>query len=100
WCSACSGLDVLDRHRPLSAMLVPSFAELIVAHERFATTDLSSLQQVSVGSAPIARWTLLARLERLRQATVSNSFGMSEAGPAFIVMPKDEMQKRIGSVGK
>jgi acyl-CoA synthetase (AMP-forming)/AMP-acid ligase II len=25
---------------------------------------------------------------------------MSEAGPAYIVMPKDEMQRRIGSVGK
>jgi acyl-CoA synthetase (AMP-forming)/AMP-acid ligase II len=93
-------LDHVERHRPVSAMLVPSFAELIVAHERFATTDLSSLQQVSVGSAPIAPATLLTLIERLPQATVSNSFGMSEAGPAFIVMPKDEMQKRIGSVGK
>jgi acyl-CoA synthetase (AMP-forming)/AMP-acid ligase II len=93
-------LDHVERSRPTNAMLVPSFAELIVAHERFATADLSSLLQVSVGSAPIAPATLLTLIERLPQATVSNSFGMSEAGPAFIVMPKDEMQKRIGSVGK
>jgi acyl-CoA synthetase (AMP-forming)/AMP-acid ligase II len=38
--------------------------------------------------------------QRLPDATVSNSYGMTEAGPAFIVMPKDEVTKRIGSVGK
>ena len=38
--------------------------------------------------------------ERLPDATVSNSYGMTEAGPAYIVMPKEEVTKRIGSVGK
>jgi acyl-CoA synthetase (AMP-forming)/AMP-acid ligase II len=33
-------------------------------------------------------------------ATVGNSYGMSEAGPAYIVMPKEEITKRVGSVGK
>jgi acyl-CoA synthetase (AMP-forming)/AMP-acid ligase II len=93
-------LDYVETLRPTNCMLVPAFAELIVAHERFAVADLSSLQQVSIGSAPIAPKTLLTMIERLPQATVSNSFGMSEAGPAYIVMPKDEMQRRIGSVGK
>jgi acyl-CoA synthetase (AMP-forming)/AMP-acid ligase II len=93
-------LDYVERQRPTHCMMVPSFAELIVAHERFGTADLSSLQHVSVGSAPIAPATLLTLIERLPQANVSNSFGMSEAGPAFIVMPKDEVQKRIGSVGR
>jgi acyl-CoA synthetase (AMP-forming)/AMP-acid ligase II len=93
-------LDYVETLRPTDCMLVPAFAELIVAHERFAVADLSSLQQVSIGSAPIAPKTLLTMIERLPQATVSNSFGMSEAGPAYIVMPKDEMQRRIGSVGK
>jgi acyl-CoA synthetase (AMP-forming)/AMP-acid ligase II len=93
-------LEYVETLRPTNCMLVPAFAELIVAHEHFAVADLSSLQQVSIGSAPIAPKTLLTMIERLPQATVSNSFGMSEAGPAYIVMPKDEMQKRIGSVGK
>ena len=47
-------LDYVETLRPTNCMLVPSFAELIVAHERFAVADLSSLQQVSIGSAPIA----------------------------------------------
>jgi acyl-CoA synthetase (AMP-forming)/AMP-acid ligase II len=31
---------------------------------------------------------------------VSNSWGMTEAGPAFCFMPTEEQAKRIGSVGK
>ena len=42
----------------------------------------------------------MALVERLPQAGVSNSYGMTEAGPAFIVMPQEEVTKRIGSVGK
>jgi len=79
---------------------VPAMAELLVAHPGFATADLTSLQAVSIGSAPLAPNTLLTLVERLPDASVSNSYGMTEAGPAFIVMPQDEVTKRIGSVGK
>ena len=34
------------------------------------------------------------------EASVSNSYGMTEAGPAFCSMPKGESLKRIGSVGQ
>ena len=92
--------DFVERERPAMAFLVPAMAELIVAHPRFAAPDLTSLASVSIGSAPLAPQTLLTLQARLPDATVSNSYGMTEAGPAFIVMPKDEVTKRIGSVGK
>ena len=91
---------IVERERPSWAFLVPAMAELIVAHPRFAEPDLSSLVSVSIGSAPLAPRTLLTLQERLPAATVSNSYGMTEAGPAYIVMPKDEVTRRIGSVGK
>jgi len=34
------------------------------------------------------------------EAAVSNSYGMTEAGPAYCAMPKGESLQRIGSVGK
>jgi acyl-CoA synthetase (AMP-forming)/AMP-acid ligase II len=55
---------------------------------------------MSIGSAPLAPATLMRLQERLPQASVSNSYGLTEAGPAFIVMPKEEVTKRVGSVGK
>ncbi len=92
--------DLVSTERPTMAFLVPAMAELITAHPRFAEPDLSSLVSVSIGSAPLAPQTLLTLQARLPDATVSNSYGMTEAGPAYIVMPKDEVTKRIGSVGK
>jgi acyl-CoA synthetase (AMP-forming)/AMP-acid ligase II len=93
-------LRIVARERPTMAFLVPAMAELLVAHPDFATADLTSLQAVSIGSAPLAPATLLTLVERIPQASVSNSYGMTEAGPAFIVMPQEEVTKRIGSVGK
>jgi len=93
-------LEYVEQERPTWCMLVPAFAELIVAHPDFGRRDLSSLQQVSIGSAPLAPQTQLALIERLPDATVGNSYGMTEAGPAYIVMPKEEIKNRIGSVGK
>ncbi len=92
--------DLVAAERPHMAFLVPAMAELLVAHPRFAEPDLTSLRSVSIGSAPLAPQTLLTLQARLPDATVSNSYGMTEAGPAYIVMPKDEVTKRIGSVGK
>jgi acyl-CoA synthetase (AMP-forming)/AMP-acid ligase II len=97
---AAEWLRIVERDRPTMAFLVPAMAELLVAHPDFATAELDSLQAVSIGSAPLAPKTLLALQARLPNATVSNSYGMTEAGPAYIVMPKEEVTKRIGSVGK
>jgi acyl-CoA synthetase (AMP-forming)/AMP-acid ligase II len=93
-------LEAVERDRPVMTMLVPAMVELIVAHPDFDRRDLSSLQTVSIGAAPIAPATLQRMQARLPDASVSNSYGMTEAGPAYIVMPKEEMTKRIGSVGK
>jgi acyl-CoA synthetase (AMP-forming)/AMP-acid ligase II len=75
-------------------------AQLIVAHPRFSEADLSSIVICAIGSAPLAPATLRALQERMPEASVSNSYGMTEAGPAFCSMPKGESLKRIGSVGQ
>ncbi|HEX5615509.1 MAG TPA: long-chain fatty acid--CoA ligase, partial [Acidimicrobiia bacterium] len=92
--------DAMEADRPMMVFLVPAMAELITAHPRFATADLSCAMSVSIGSAPLAPATLLALQDKMPDATVSNSYGLTEAGPAYIVMPKDEIRNRIGSVGK
>jgi acyl-CoA synthetase (AMP-forming)/AMP-acid ligase II len=75
-------------------------AELITASPRFDGADLSGPLAVSIGSAPLAPATLKKLQDRMPQASVINSYGLTEAGPAFITMPKEEADKRIGSVGK
>jgi acyl-CoA synthetase (AMP-forming)/AMP-acid ligase II len=92
--------DVVERDRPMMIFLVPAMAELLTASDRFDGADLSSPIAVSIGSAPLAPATLERLQKRMPQATVMNSYGLTEAGPAYITMPNEEAAKRPGSVGK
>jgi acyl-CoA synthetase (AMP-forming)/AMP-acid ligase II len=93
-------LEHVERERPLATFIVPAMAQLLIAHPRFDEADLSSLAICAIGSAPLAPATLRRLQERMPEATVTNGYGMTEAGPAFCAMPKEEGLKRIGSVGK
>jgi long-chain acyl-CoA synthetase len=92
--------DAVERHRPSATFLVPAMAELLIASPRFDTAELSSITLCPLGSAPLAPRTFDALRRRLPQASVSNSWGMTEAGSAFCSMPADEVDRRVGSVGR
>jgi acyl-CoA synthetase (AMP-forming)/AMP-acid ligase II len=92
--------DVVEHDRPSMIFLVPAMAELVTASPRVDGADLSSPFAVSIGSAPLAPATLKRLQDRMPQASVSNSYGLTEAGPAFIVMPKGDLDRKPGSVGK
>jgi acyl-CoA synthetase (AMP-forming)/AMP-acid ligase II len=74
-------------------------AELLLASPRFEPADLSSITLCPLGSSPLAPTTFDALRAKLPQAMVSNSWGMTEAGPAYCTMPPDQVDKRVGSVG-
>jgi long-chain acyl-CoA synthetase len=93
-------MQQVERHRPSAVFLVPAMAQLLIAHPRFADADLSSILMASLGSAPLAPETLRRLRDKLPQAWVSNNWGMTEAGSAYSVLPPEEAEKRIGSVGK
>ncbi len=91
--------DAVEQRRPSATFLVPAMAELLLASPRFESADLSSITLCPLGSAPLAPTTFDALRAKLPQAMVSNSWGMTEAGPAYCVMPPDQVDKRVGSVG-
>ncbi|HEY2427429.1 MAG TPA: AMP-binding protein [Acidimicrobiales bacterium] len=93
-------IEVVERERPVGVFLVPAMAEILIAHPRLETADLSSISLCSLGSAPIAPETLRRLQARFSGATVSNAWGMTEAGPAYCSMPPGEAERRVGSVGK
>jgi acyl-CoA synthetase (AMP-forming)/AMP-acid ligase II len=92
--------DIVEKRRPGATFLVPAMAELLIASPRFDDADLSSITLCPIGSAPVTPATLQRLQAKLPNAMVSNSWGMTEAGPAFCFMPPEEQAKRIGSVGK
>jgi acyl-CoA synthetase (AMP-forming)/AMP-acid ligase II len=93
-------LETVESARPLAVFIVPAMAQLLIAHPLFDGADLSSIAMCSLGSAPLAPTTLRRLQEKMPNATVSNAYGMTEAGPAYCAMPKEESVKRMGSVGK
>jgi len=93
-------IEAVEEVRPQFIFIVPSMAQLICAHPRFESADLSSVLICAIGSAPLAPATLRAMQEKMPDAAVSNSYGMTEGGSAYCTMPKGESLKRIGSVGK
>ena len=93
-------LEVVATERPEAVFIVPAMAQLILGHPDFETADLSSIQLCSLGSAPVSAAVLRRLQERMPDATISNGYGMTEAGPAYCAMPKDEAWRRAGSVGK
>ncbi len=92
--------DVVEQRRPSATFLVPAMAELLLASPRFEGADLSSITICPLGSAPVSPATLRRLQAKLPHAMVSNSWGMTEAGPAFCFMPPEEQANRVGSVGK
>jgi long-chain acyl-CoA synthetase len=91
-------LQVVERDQPVSAFLVPAMVELIVASDRFDSTDLSSLAAVTVGSAPITSATLRRFGSRLSGADVLCGYGMTEYG-AVTAVPLGDDGRHLGSVG-
>jgi acyl-CoA synthetase (AMP-forming)/AMP-acid ligase II len=92
--------DAVEQHRPAATFLVPAMAELLIGSTRFEGADLSSITMCPLGSAPVSPSTLERLQAKLPNAMVSNSWGMTEAGPAFCFMPPAEQAKRVGSVGR
>jgi acyl-CoA synthetase (AMP-forming)/AMP-acid ligase II len=92
-------LRLVAEHQAMCLFLVPAMAELLIAHPDWETADLSSVQLCSLGSAPSAPATLGVLQSRMPNASVSNSYSMTEAGAAYCVLPKGELEKRPGSVG-
>ena len=84
---------------PMCAFIVPAMAELMIAHPLFDEMDMSSLLMVSVGSAPSAPTTLQRLQEKMPNAAIANGYSMTEAGAAYCVLPKGELEKRPGAVG-
>ncbi len=93
-------LRIVEDRRPEAVFLVPAMVELLLTAPGLDDADLTSITMCSVGSAPISPATLQRLRDRLPDASVSNAWGMTEAGPAYCYLPKEEQAARAGSVGK
>ena len=89
---------LVARHRVRRLQLVPAMAEMLLASGALERHDLSSLERVTLSSAP-APPALLRRLAAaLPEVTLWNTYALTEAGTARTLMVHDGT--RPGSVGR
>ncbi|GAB7068975.1 class I adenylate-forming enzyme family protein [Mycolicibacterium hodleri] len=82
---------------------VPTMAIRLLEHPDFASYDLSSLKSWPLGGAPVTTALLdriRAKLPKLRERGLSNTWGMTEAGGFLTVADARDLAVHPGSVGR
>ena len=88
--------DLIAAERITTFPASPTILTGLIAHERFATADLSSLSRCYSGSAPLAKATIDDWMARTG-APIFEGYGQTEAGP--ILTYNTVGRTRLGSVG-
>jgi acyl-CoA synthetase (AMP-forming)/AMP-acid ligase II len=82
---------------------VPTMATRVLDHPGFDSFDLSSLKSWPLGGAPVTTALLdriRAKLPRLRERGLSNTWGMTEAGGFLTVADARDLSLHPGTVGR
>jgi long-chain acyl-CoA synthetase len=75
-------IEAIARHRCTWLTAVPPMmAMMLQEKELLAATDLTCVEFVRMGSAPVSRSLMEAIHQTLPQASVTNAYGTTEAGP-------------------
>jgi acyl-CoA synthetase (AMP-forming)/AMP-acid ligase II len=75
-------IDAAERYRCTWLTAVPPMiAMMLREHDRMARADLSSVEFVRMGSAPVSEALMAALKRALPKAAITNAYGTTEGGP-------------------
>jgi acyl-CoA synthetase (AMP-forming)/AMP-acid ligase II len=77
----------------------PMIAMMLNDKERFAATDLSSVEYLRMGSAPVSQSLMKAIHQALPKAAVTNAYGTTEGGPVVFGPHPEGLPQPEMSVG-
>jgi fatty-acyl-CoA synthase len=91
-------LAMIEEKRVTTMMGVPAVYQFMAEAPEFAEADLSSLERVVVGGAPMP----VALLDRWsdRGVDIVQGYGLTEAAPNVLCLPPEEARRRAGYAGK
>ncbi len=93
-------IEAIARYRPTWLTSVPPMMAMVLRErELLAGADLSSVQVVRMGSAPVSEALQAAIRSALPQARVINSYGTTEAGPVTFGPHPDGLPQPDMSIG-
>ena len=105
-------MGLVQRHRANRAMLVPTMLKQLLDHPRFHEFDLSSLEVITYGAAPMPLEIVRQAIREFPAAKFINAFGQTETASTITMLPpedhilegsREEIEKklrRLTSIGK
>jgi fatty-acyl-CoA synthase len=91
-------LALIEEKRVTTMMGVPPIYLFLAQHPGFADADLSSLERVVVGGAPMPE-ALLATWAA-RGTAIVQGYGLTEAAPNVLCVPPEDAVRKLGFAGK
>ncbi|MEE9534037.1 MAG: AMP-binding protein, partial [Acidimicrobiia bacterium] len=105
-------LSLAQQHRVNRAMLVPTMLKQLMDHPRFHDYDLSSLDVVTYGAAPMPLPVIRQAIQEFPAARFINAFGQTETASTITMLPPEDhilegtpaeveqKLRRLSSIGK
>ena len=90
-------LRLVDTHDATLLVAVPAVLRMMVEHDDWATSDLSSLRLVKSGGGPCREGVMAEWWDR--GIDLSQGYGLTECGPNNFAMPDDWRHEKADSVG-
>ncbi len=98
-------LTAIAEHGIHSVTMVPTMLQMLLDHPRFDRYDLSSLQMLAFGAAPMPLELLTRIIERFPGVPIFQTYGMTEAAPILTSLDSKyhvlgDATSKLGSVGR
>ena len=83
-------MELTVEHRANRAMLVPTMLKRVMDHPRFADYDLSSLDVITYGAAPMPLPVIRDAIDKFPNTRFINAFGQTETASTITMLPPDD----------
>ena len=105
-------LTLVQQHRVNRAMVVPTMLKQLMDHPRFHDFDLSSLDIITYGAAPMPLEVIKRAIDEFPGARFINAFGQTETASTITMLPPedhilegsaqdiDQKLRRLTSIGR
>ena len=83
-------MSLAVEHRANRAMLVPTMLKRVMDHPQFSDYDLSSLDVITYGAAPMPLPVIRDAIEKFPNTRFINAFGQTETASTITMLPPDD----------
>jgi acyl-CoA synthetase (AMP-forming)/AMP-acid ligase II len=83
-------MELVQEHQANRAMLVPTMLKQLMDHSRFGEFDLSSLDVITYGAAPMPIEVIRDAIKRFPGASFINAFGQTETASTITMLPPED----------